>query len=63
MRKSATLYSSSTFTSEKKKPIPEDEIRKGIPPGEWVIQNILNYSKALSVLKSEKAGYIRMMMN
>jgi hypothetical protein len=63
MRKSVTLYSLSTYTPEKKRPSPSDEMRKGVPPCEWVIQNILNYSKALSVMKSENTGFINMIMN
>jgi hypothetical protein len=35
----------------------------GISPSEHVIRNILNYSKALAVLKTERTGTINMVMN
>jgi hypothetical protein len=35
----------------------------GTSPSEYVIRNILNYSKALAVLKTERTGIINMVMN
>lgn len=63
MRKSVTLCSLDSYIPEKRKIFSSDETRKGIAPGEYVIRNILNYSKALSVIKSEHTGCIHMVMN
>ena len=32
-------------------------------PSESVIRNLLNYSKALAVLKTENTGYLNLVMN
>ncbi|MCX6266401.1 MAG: hypothetical protein NTW16_03460 [Bacteroidetes bacterium] len=37
--------------------------RKVVSPGESVIRNLLNYSKALAVLKTTETGYINLVMN
>jgi hypothetical protein len=36
---------------------------KVVSPSESVIRNLLNYSKALAVLKTTETGYINMVMN
>jgi hypothetical protein len=37
--------------------------RKVVSPSESVIRNLLNYSKALTVLKTAETGYINLVMN
>jgi hypothetical protein len=34
-----------------------------VSPGEFVIQNLLNYSKALEVLKTRDSGIVSLVMN
>lgn len=44
-------------------PAERRKIRRSGSPCESVIRNLLNYSKALAVLKSNETGYIHMVMN
>ncbi|MCX6251229.1 MAG: hypothetical protein NTX61_10815 [Bacteroidetes bacterium] len=37
--------------------------KKQISPSEFVIRNILNYAKALEVLKTENTGNVNLLMN
>ncbi len=37
--------------------------RHGDSPSEYVIRNILNYSRALSIIKTHEAGTLKMVMN
>jgi hypothetical protein len=39
------------------------KVMKGVSPSEAVIRNILNYSKALAVMKLHSTGIISMVMN
>ena len=56
MIKTSTLVSTSLKTSKNKQhvEIPVDEIE----PSNFLIQNILNYSKSLTIKKSETIGFI-----
>jgi hypothetical protein len=38
-------------------------MKNGVSPSEYVIRNILNYSKALAVLKTEEIGMVNRVMN
>jgi hypothetical protein len=61
MYKNFTLFPIASYLSHDKKDLKEnvsDEI-----PGDAVIQNILNFSKALKVEKSTSAGSIEIILN
>lgn len=65
MRKPVTLCSdtlSSVSMKEKDSQMEKFLERDGVSPGELVIQNIMNYSRALSVIRM-KDGYINRVMN
>lgn len=57
MRKSLTLYSDtlSSFSKKNKtsEPMENNEV-DGVSPSEQVIRNIMNYSKALSVIRTRE---------
>lgn len=64
MKRTATI---SSLTSNQK--MSDDlsnemrRMRKSGSPCEFVIRNLLNYSKALAVLKTNETGFINMVMN
>ncbi len=67
MRKPLTLCSdtlSSVFRKENEntEKMEKSHVRDGVSPSEMVIRNIMNYSKALSVLRL-KDGYFYRVMN
>jgi hypothetical protein len=41
----------------------ERKMRSLGTPSEYIIRNILNYSKALEVIKTEKGGIVNIVMN
>jgi hypothetical protein len=51
-----------SFTSNNKKIVKEEPFPE-LNPRDAVIQNILNYSKALRIKKSEMGGLIEVMLN
>lgn len=51
-----------SFTSNDKKIVKEESLPE-LNPGNAVIQNILNYSKALRIRKSEMTGLIEVVLN
>ena len=64
MKRTATFYSLTSFQSKVNDPFSEKRgTRKVVSPGESVIRNLLNYSKALSVLNTTETGYINLVMN
>jgi len=64
MKRTATFYPTSSFPSGKNEnPGDKRWIREDVSPGETVIRNLLNYSKALAVVKTPETGYIHMLMN
>ena len=64
MKRTATFYSLPHGYSKVNDPSAEKRRRVEIvSPGESVIRNLLNYSKALAVLKTTETGYINMVMN
>jgi hypothetical protein len=61
MAKNSTLFTNEpSFISENPK-----KLKEPLPgsPSDWVIQNILNYSKALRVEKSKSVGFVATVLN
>lgn len=64
MKRTGTFYSLTSFPSGIKTPSSETRRRQREDfPSESVIRNLLNYSKALAVLKTNQTGYINLVMN
>jgi hypothetical protein len=64
MKRTATFYSLTSLQSKVNDPSDEKRRRRKIvSPSESVIRNLLNYSKALAVLKTTETGFIHMVMN
>jgi hypothetical protein len=70
MRRHLTLNSLTSVPSIRKsvttdsKPLPKRKSeRHDVSPREFVIRNILNYSLALSVIQTQEAGFVKMVMN
>jgi hypothetical protein len=56
MKRTLPFYSDHSSFSGKK-------IRSGVSPSDYVIRNIMNYSRALEVLKTEKTGIVNVIVN
>ena len=64
MKRTATFYSlTSSQTQQNDRSSEPRRMRKSVSPRESVIRNLLNYSKALAVLKTNETGFINMVMN
>jgi hypothetical protein len=64
MKRTATFYSLTSIQSKVSEPSADKRRRnKVVSPSESVIRNLLNYSKALTVLKTTETGYINLVMN
>jgi len=64
MKRTATFYSLTSFPSRLNDASADKRRRRKIcSPSESVIRNLLNYSKALAVLKTNETGYINLVMN
>jgi hypothetical protein len=70
MRKSLTLSSLTSFSPgsksghlTRKNASGKRKERHDVSPSEFVIRNILNYSRALTVFQTEEAGIVKMVMN
>jgi hypothetical protein len=70
MKKTLTLYSFSSLSSKvrsgartRKQQLRKKMERNGVSPSEQVIRNLLNYSAALSVLKTRETGFVNLVMN
>ncbi|MEI7499776.1 MAG: hypothetical protein WCK84_04940 [Bacteroidota bacterium] len=64
MKRTATFYSLTSFQSKVNEPsVEKRRRRKVVSPCESVIRNLLNYSKALTVLSTAETGYINLVMN
>lgn len=67
MKKSYSLYNSELINSETKKidnSLFNNHTKKmNISPSKEVINNILNYSKALNMVKVKTIGYAGLIMN
>jgi hypothetical protein len=70
MRRSLTLSSLTSFSSEhktvsysRKFNSSKKKERHDVSPSEFVIRNILNYSRALAVVQTKETGNMRMIMN
>ena len=59
MQKTSTLVSTLFKTVKNKQQASQVVVNNG--PSDSLIQNILNYSKALTVKKSDSIGFIEMM--
>jgi len=61
MKRTATIYS---LISRVNDPSADKRRRRQqVSPSESVIRNLLNYSKALTVLKTPETGFINLVMN
>jgi hypothetical protein len=64
MKRTATIYSLNPVHSRENNSSAETHRRrKAVSPSESVIRNLLNYSKALAVLKTTDTGYVNLVMN
>jgi len=64
MKRTATFYSLTFFQSKVNDPSADkSRRRKMVSPSESVIRNMLNYSKALTVFKTNDTGYFHLVMN
>ena len=64
MKRTATFYSMTTGHSKSDETSLHNQRRRNaVSPSESVIRNLLNYSKALAVLKTNETGYINLVMN
>ena len=64
MKRTDTFYSLTSIQSKVNDPSADKRRRrKVVSPSESVIRNLLNYSKALTVLNTTETGYIHMVMN
>jgi hypothetical protein len=64
MKRTATFYSLTSSPSKANEVSSENRRRrKVVSPSESVIRNLLNYSKALTVLSTAETGYINLVMN
>ena len=61
MAKNFTLFSNESFISDSTQKLKEDVFAQ--LPSDAVIQNILNFSKALKIEKSKSAGIVEMILN
>ncbi len=56
MKRTLTFYSFHSRSGSRK-------MSRDLSPSECIIRNILNYSQALQVLKTEKFGIVNLIMN
>jgi hypothetical protein len=70
MKKTLTLYPIPSYSSKqqsgarsRKHQLRKKMERNGVSPSEQVIRNILNYSRALAVLKTRETGFVNLVMN
>lgn len=64
MKRSNTLFSlNSNMSKENGYAGMSRKDRKEVSPSDTVIRNILNYSKALAILKTSDSGIISLVMN
>ncbi|MCX6240590.1 MAG: hypothetical protein NTX43_02135 [Bacteroidetes bacterium] len=64
MKRQATFYSLNSRISKENS--FSNEFRKNgnkVSPSDSVIRNLLNYSRALTILKTQDTGIIRLVMN
>ena len=61
MQKNSTHFSNASFIPHEKKDMKEHSSQE--LPGDAVIQNILNFSKALRIKKSAAIGAIELVLN
>lgn len=62
MAKNSTLFSNTPFISDTKKKLKEDALNCE-SPSDAVIQNILNFSKALKIERSKSIGFVETVLN
>ena len=60
---SSSAYKEQSGSRPRKYQLRKKMERNGISPGERVIRNIMNYSRALSVLKTSETGFVNFVMN
>jgi hypothetical protein len=64
MAKNSTLFSNVSIISLSEKNLKEEALKDNqCSPGNAIIANILNFSKALQVEKSREAGTIELVLN
>jgi hypothetical protein len=62
MKRTATFYSLTRHQEVSDLQVKSRRF-KAVSPRESVIRNLLNYSKALKVLKTTETGYVNLVMN
>jgi hypothetical protein len=63
MAKNSTLFSNAPFISPKETDLKEKAMLESQSPSDTTIANILAFSKALKVEKSNQTGLIEMVLN
>ena len=64
MKRTATIYSLTNGHLKENDPSVQSRRKsQRVSPSEMVIRNLLNYSKALAVLKTNDTGFIHLVMN
>ncbi|HNY02164.1 MAG TPA: hypothetical protein PKG48_06245 [Bacteroidales bacterium] len=64
MKRPATFYSLTPYaTGPNGRKTGDRRRNREVSPSESVIRNLLNYSKALAVLKTTETGYVNLVMN
>ncbi len=63
MEKNSTLYSNVSFISPVRKDLKEKALDDQVCPSDGVISNILSFSKALRITKSNEVGLIEIVLN
>lgn len=63
MKRSFTFAFGNSVSEEKQSPDEILKISKSVSPSEYVIRNILSYSKSLSTCKTRQTGHMYLVMN
>jgi hypothetical protein len=64
MKRTVTFYPLTRYHSKSNEPVEEKRrVRKVVSPSESVIRNLLNYSRALQIIRTQDAGMINLLMN
>ncbi|MBC8314046.1 MAG: hypothetical protein ISR57_00450 [Bacteroidales bacterium] len=62
MKRNSTFFFGNSVSDGGSDPYDQKN-NKSVSPREYVIRNILNYSKSLSILKTHRTGTITLVMN
>ncbi len=62
MKRNSTIFFGNSVSDGRSDP-DDQKNNKSVSPREFVIRNILNYSKSLFILKTRQTGIINLVMN